>query len=62
MLRMYEFVCAFVLLAPSRAAPVLGLDLPRELIMDTNKAPYPIVNIIADMQSRNGESEKAWDS
>ena len=26
----------------------LPLDLPKELVLDVNKAPYPVVNIIAD--------------
>merc|ERR1712183_656243 len=29
----------------------LPLDLPRELVMDVNKPPYPVVNIIADQPS-----------
>merc|ERR1712151_1361363 len=28
--------------------PFAGLDLPKELVMDVNKPPFPIVNIIAD--------------
>lgn len=38
--------CALSLCEPLSAAPVL--DLPRELVMDVNKPPYPVVNIIAD--------------
>ena len=29
----------------------LPLDLPKELVLDVNKAPYPVVNIIADQSA-----------
>ena len=31
-----------------QGATDLPLDLPKELVLDVNKAPYPVVNIIAD--------------
>merc|ERR1719189_1325764 len=35
--------------APAASAiPHLGLDLPREAVMDVNKPPFPIVNVIAE--------------
>ena len=36
-LRHIAFVCVCALFELSGAVPVLGLDLPRELVMDTNK-------------------------
>ena len=56
------FMCACALIEPSRGVPVMGMDLPRELVMDVNKAPYPIVNIIADMPTRTGDLVKALTS
>ena len=53
------FVCLCVAPEFAYGTPVLGLDLPRELVMDVNKEPYPIVNVIADMPSRYGEGAKA---
>mmetsp|Transcript_101950 Transcript_101950/g.283724 ORF Transcript_101950/g.283724 Transcript_101950/m.283724 type:complete len:110 (+) Transcript_101950:101-430(+) len=40
------------------ALPFTGLDLPRELAMDLNKAPYPIINVIADQQPPDGQSQQ----
>merc|ERR1712151_641630 len=34
--------------ADSLAIPFMGLDIPKELIMDVNKGPFPRVNIVAD--------------
>merc|ERR1712187_433181 len=33
------------------AVPMAGLDLPREMAMDVNKGPYPVINVIGDEAS-----------
>ena len=42
---LFHFVAVLVVCG---AGATPGLDLPRELVMDVNKPPFPVVNIIAE--------------
>jgi len=60
--------CLIALFLFSSGGPLLGaravpfMDLPSELVMDVNKPPYPIVNVIADRADARAVSSKSLHS
>ena len=43
----------------SGAVQVLPLELPRELVMDGNKQPFPIINLISEAGTWHGYSHRS---
>lgn len=50
------FICCYACVARVGAVPFM--EFPRELVMDVNKGPYPVVNVIVSSPNGQTEAEK----